>query len=67
MVEVVIVAVCALRYRRVPLMPRLLLRPGWDMVRSFLKYATPVLVNEALWGLGTQRHDRHYGAYGHQH
>ena len=30
----------------------LLLRPGWDMVRSFLKYATPVLVNEVLWGLG---------------
>ena len=52
MVEVVIVAFCAPRYRRVPLMPRLLLRPGWDMVRSFLKYATPVLVNEVLWGLG---------------
>ena len=51
-VEVVIVAFCAPRYRRVPLMPRLLLRPGWDMVRSFLKYATPVLVNEVLWGLG---------------
>ena len=51
-VEVVIVAFCAPRYRRVPLMPRLLLRPGWTMVRSFLKYATPVLVNEVLWGLG---------------
>ncbi len=35
-----------------PLNFRLLLRPGWDMVRSFLKYATPVLVNEVLWGLG---------------
>ena len=51
-VEVVIVALYAPRYRRVPLNFRLLLRPGWDMVRSFLKYATPVLVNEVLWGLG---------------
>ena len=39
-------------YHRVPLMPRLLLRPGRAMVHSFLKYATPVLVNEVLWGLG---------------
>ncbi len=47
-----IVAVYAPRYRRVPLMLRLLLRPGGAMARSFLKYATPVLVNEVLWGLG---------------
>ena len=33
-------------------MLRLLLRPGGAMARSFLKYATPVLVNEVLWGLG---------------
>ena len=51
-VEVVIVAFYAPHYRRVPLNFRLLLRPGWTMVRSFLKYATPVLVNEVLWGLG---------------
>ena len=51
-VEVVIVLCYAPHYHRVPLMPRLLLRPGWTMVRSFLKYATPVLVNEVLWGLG---------------
>ena len=50
--EFVIVAVYAPRYRRVPLMLRLLLRPGGAMARSFLKYATPVLVNEVLWGLG---------------
>ena len=50
--QFVIVAVYAPRYRRVPLMLRLLLRPGGAMARSFLKYATPVLVNEVLWGLG---------------
>lgn len=50
--EFVIVAVRAPRYRRVPLMLRLLLRPGGAMARSFLKYATPVLVNEVPGGLG---------------
>ena len=48
--EFVIVVLYAPHYRRVPLMLRLLLRPGRAMVRSFLKYATPVLVNEILWG-----------------
>ena len=51
-VEVVMVLCYAPHYHRVPLMPRLLLRPGRAMVHSFLKYATPVLVNEVLWGLG---------------
>ena len=62
--EFVIVAVYAPRYRRVPLMLRLLLRPGGAMARSFLKYATPVLVNEVLWGLGKAdcQHRRHSGA-----
>ena len=45
-VEVVMVLCYAPHYHRVPLMPRLLLRPGRAMVHSFLKYATPVLVNE---------------------
>ena len=34
-------------------MPGLLLRPGAATARSFIRYATPVLVNESLWGLGT--------------
>nr|WP_325194265.1 MATE family efflux transporter [uncultured Oscillibacter sp.] len=51
-VEVVMVLCYAPHYHRVPLMPHLLLRPGRAMVHSFLKYATPVLVNEVLWGLG---------------
>lgn len=45
--------VYALLCRRIPLRPRLLLRPGRDTARSFAKYATPVLFNETMWGLGT--------------
>ena len=47
-----IVAVYALRDRRVPLQPKLLLRPGTVIARDFFKYASPVLLNESLWGLG---------------
>ena len=52
-VEFLIVLVYALLCRRIPLRPRLLLRPGRDTARSFTKYATPVLFNETMWGLGT--------------
>lgn len=52
-VEFLIVAVYALRSRRVPLSPGLILRPGRTTVRTFVKYASPVLLNETLWGLGT--------------
>lgn len=31
----------------------LLLRPGREMFSRFLRYATPVVLNETLWGLGT--------------
>ena len=30
-----------------------LLRPGLAMVRRYFHYATPVVINETLWGLGT--------------
>ena len=50
--EFAIVAVYALRDRRVPLQPKLLLRPGTVIARDFFKYASPVLLNESLWGLG---------------
>ena len=33
--------------------PRLLLRPGRDMARRFLKYGGMVVCNETMWGLGT--------------
>ena len=51
-VEFLLVAVYALRDRRVPLRPRTLLRPGAAITRDFVKYASPVLVNETMWGLG---------------
>lgn len=43
----------ALRCRRMPLLPRALLCPGTGILRRFLRYSTPVLLNETLWGLGT--------------
>ena len=51
--EFLIVAVCAVFSRRVPLRPRALLRPGTAIVGSFVKYSSPVILNESLWGLGT--------------
>ena len=51
--ECVICAVCALRSRNVPLELPCFLHPGWDMARRFVRYASPVIVNETLWGLGT--------------
>jgi len=43
----------ALRDRRLPLNFPLILRPGREIFRSFLRYATPTLFNETFWGLGT--------------
>lgn len=50
--EFVICVVCALRSKTIPLEIPLFLRPGLGMVRKFLKYASPVVLNEAVWGLG---------------
>ena len=52
-VEFTIVAVYGVRDRRVPLEPGKLLRPGTAIARDFVRYATPVVGNETLWGLGT--------------
>ena len=52
-VEFAIVTVYALRCRRLPLRPAALFRPGRAILRSFVKYSTPVILNETLWGLGT--------------
>lgn len=51
--EFAIVLVYALLNRRVALRPRSLFCPGGAMGRSFVRYASPVLANETLWGLGT--------------
>ena len=45
--------VWAARDKRFPLRPGLLLRPGREMVRRFVRFATPVMCNETFWGLGS--------------
>ena len=52
-VELVISLVYALRCKQMPLMPACILRPGKATFRSFVKFSTPVLLNETLWGTGT--------------
>lgn len=52
MSEFVICIFCALRSKSIPLDLGLFFRPGWDMARRFVKYASPVVLNEAAWGLG---------------
>ena len=50
--EFLICLVCALRSRILPLDLAAFLRPGWEMLRRFVKYSTPVILNETAWGLG---------------
>jgi len=52
MSEFLICVVCALRSKVIPLDLGLFFRPGWDMARRFVKYASPVVFNETVWGLG---------------
>ena len=51
--ELVIMAVHMVRSRFFRVRPDLLLRPGADMVRRFLRYGGMVVCNETMWGLGT--------------
>lgn len=50
--EMVIVVFHGAFNRRFPLRIEMLLRPGGIILRKFLHYSTPVVLNEALWGLG---------------
>ncbi len=43
---------CALRSKVIPLDMKALFRPGREMLRRFVKYASPVMGNELMWGLG---------------
>ena len=52
-VEFIICLVAALRSKTIPLNIPCLLRPGTTMVRRFIRYASPVIINEILWGAGT--------------
>ena len=51
-VEFFLTLAYALVNRRIPLRPGALLRPGTAFIGDFVKYSTPVLINETLWGLG---------------
>lgn len=51
-VEFILMAVYALVNRRFRLKPRLLFRPGRLLLGDFVRYSTPVVMNETLWGLG---------------
>lgn len=53
MLEVVIVAVHFVRNRFYRPRIALLLRPGTEMVRRFLRYGGLVVCNETMWGMGT--------------
>jgi Na+-driven multidrug efflux pump len=44
---------CALRSRTIPFDFSGFLRPGRDMLHRFVKYSSPVILNEIAWGLGT--------------
>ena len=50
--EFIICTVYALRDKRICMQWAAFVRPGWDMLRRFLKYASPVVLNEACWGMG---------------
>ena len=51
-VEFLLTLAYALVNRRIPLRLGALLRPGTAFIGDFVKYSTPVLINETLWGLG---------------
>ena len=51
-IEVIIIAIYAMRNSKLPIKIMLLLKPGFTIFRDFVKYSIPVLVNEGLWGLG---------------
>lgn len=52
-VELTIVVVFALRSKRLDLRWKYILRPGRRILGNFIRYSTPVVCNETLWGLGT--------------
>jgi len=50
--EFVICVAYALRSERIPLDTEAFFHPGWDMTKRFWHYASPVLLNEIIWGTG---------------
>ena len=52
-VELLIVLVFALRSKRLPFEADAFFRPGMEMLRRFLRYSAPVVLNETVWGTGS--------------
>ena len=50
--EVIIISIYASRNKRLPLKLKLIFRPGISIFKDYLKLSLPVLLNEALWGVG---------------
>ncbi|MBQ2826488.1 MAG: MATE family efflux transporter [Clostridia bacterium] len=50
--------------KRVNYRIRLMLKPGKVLIRDFLRYSSPVIFNETLWGLGITIHSVVYGNMG---
>lgn len=47
--------------KRLPIIPKAFFHPGKVIVKDFIKYSTPVILNETLWGLGTAMFPVIYG------
>lgn len=50
--EFIVCLLYALRDKHIPMQWQAFFRPGWEMLRRFVKYASPVVLNETAWGLG---------------
>ena len=51
--EFAVCSFCAVRSRLLPIQWRAFFRPGWEMLRRFVKYSSPVILNETAWGPAT--------------
>ncbi len=51
--EFIVMVAYAARSRRFPFKPALVFRPGRVLLARYVRYSTPVVLNETLWGLGT--------------
>lgn len=52
-IEFAVAVVFAAVNRRIPLRAGCILRPGRQILRSFIRYSSPVVCNEAMWSIGT--------------
>lgn len=52
-IELLITVVYIMFYdKHIPFIPHAILRPGKTILKDFLKYSTPVVLNESFWGFG---------------